>query len=94
MKKLTTIILICLFLATTSFYGCGNTKVIDGVEYDTYGILNENSKKNENVEYDWIVGNVVWGILLIETIIAPVYFFGFSLFEPIGKKSEVIKGQV
>jgi hypothetical protein len=93
MKKWSVFCVMLLFLLTTSLYGCGDTKVIDGVEYDTYGILNSNNKKNEKIEYDYIVGNVVWGIILFETIIAPVYFFGFSLFEPVGEKSETIKGQ-
>ena len=56
-------------------------------------MLNEDSKKNPDIEYEPIWGNIVWGIILIETIIAPVYFFGFSLFEPIGEKPAV-KGSI
>ena len=39
-----------------------------------------------NIKYEVIWGNLVLGILLCETIVAPVYFFGFSLFEPVGEK--------
>lgn len=67
-----------------SIIGCGNSMFIDGKKCDTYGLFNVNSKC-ENVKYETIVGNVVWGILLFETIIGPVYFFGFSLYEPVGK---------
>ena len=73
--------------------GCSDTKVIDGVEYDTYGILNVEDKKNPDIEYEVCWGNVVLGVILIETVIAPIYFFGFDMYEPVGKKSE-IKGQV
>lgn len=73
--------------------GCASTKTIDGVEYDTYGLLNEESKRNPDVQYEVCWGNVFWGALLIETVVAPVYFFGFSLHEPVGRKP-AIKGQV
>ena len=66
-----------LFLLTA----CGNTKVINGKEYDTAGLF---TKRNPKIEYKVIWGNVIWGCLLIETIIAPIYFFGFSCMEPVG----------
>lgn len=62
--------------------GCGEGKVINGQYHDTYGFFNEQQERNPKVCYRVIVGNVVWGIVLMETIIAPIYFFGFSLFEP------------
>lgn len=68
------------------FAGCGNTKVINGLEYDTYGIANESRKKNPDIEYRVIIGNVVWSCILVETIIAPIYFICFSLYEPVGSK--------
>jgi len=68
------------------FTGCGDVKSINGKVYDTYGLLNINKKKNPDIEYKVIIGNVVWGCILVETIIAPVYFFGFSLYEPVGRK--------
>ena len=95
MKKVMILLITILFIFTFTFYGCGDTKVIDGIEYDTYGLLNKESKQNPNIEYELIIGNVVWSILLGETIVAPIYFCGFSLFEPIGKKQEdFIKGAI
>jgi len=32
-----------------------------------------------------IWGNIIWGVILFVTVIAPIYFFGFSMFEPIGE---------
>ena len=83
MKRVMSIILIAVFLLTVS--GCGSNKVINGVEYETYGLFNKDDVRKEGVRYQLIMGNVVWGIVLCETIVAPVYFFGFSLYEPVGK---------
>lgn len=83
----------CLFVAIAFLFamsGCGNTKVIDGIEYDTYGLLNSDKKKDPNIKYELIWGNVVWSVILIETVIAPIYFFGFSIFEPVGKKGKTV----
>lgn len=91
MKKLISIFLSIMLLV---IIGCGETKKIDNITYDTYGILNIADKKNDNIEYNLIIGNVIWGIVLVETIIAPVYFFGFSLYEPVGVKGKVIKGKI
>lgn len=84
MKKFICWIVVIAFLFSM-IVGCGDSKVIDGKEYETYGLLNEHSVRDPNIHYQTIVGNVVWGIVLCETIIAPVYFFGFSLYEPVEK---------
>ena len=95
-KKFTSVVVaIMFFLSMFMLTGCGDTKVIDGIEYDTYGILNVNSKRNDNIQYRTIIGNVVWSILLCETLVAPIYFIGFSLYEPVGvKKYTEIKGAI
>jgi len=93
-SKLATVLAICLiFLLCVSLAGCGNTKVIDGVEYDTYGLFDKDEKKNPNIQYELVWGNIIWGAILCETIVAPIYFYGFSMWEPVGKKTGVV-GQV
>jgi len=89
-KKIAIIVLVVVSLA---FSGCANTKVIDGVEYDTYGLLSKDEKKNEKIQYELVWGNIVWGAILFSSVVAPVYFYGFSMWEPVGKKSEIV-GQV
>jgi hypothetical protein len=89
-KILALVVLICF---SACLLGCGNTKMVGGVEYDTYGLINKDAKENPNIQYEVIWGNVFWGVVLSETLIAPVYFFGYSLFEPVGPRSS-IKGQV
>ena len=85
MKKILTTILITALLAV-SFTGCADKKVINGIEYDTYGLFNQSQKENPNVEYELSVGNIIWSVILSETVIAPIYFLGFSIFEPVGPK--------
>jgi len=79
-KLLCTMIILSVFST-----GCADTKEIDGKTYKPYGLINKDSSQNPNIEYKPVWGNIVWGTCMIETIIAPIYFFGFSMFEPIGK---------
>jgi hypothetical protein len=90
MKK----VLLSAMVGLMLFSGCADNKVIDQKEYTTYGFFNESDSKNPEIQYSLSVGNVIWGIVLVETIIAPVYFFGFSLYEPEGKIGTVEKGVV
>lgn len=80
MKKF---VLYALVLAMLS--GCGEPINIDGKTYPTYGFLNQVTSKSDDMCYEVSIGNVVWSILLIETIIMPVYFVGFSIFNPVGR---------
>lgn len=70
--KLTSLLLVMCLFATA----CGSNKRLDGVMYDTYGLANQEEIKSSNVRYHLVVGNLVWSFLLVETIIAPVYFIG------------------
>lgn len=94
MKKIISIVLVLTLCSILT--ACDRDQiVIDGIKYDTYGVLNESSKHNPNIAYEPIWVNIIMGVVLCETIIAPVYFFGFDLFRPIGKLTDIgIKGQV
>ena len=83
---LKTKVLSVLVASSLLLAACGDNKVIDGKEYGTYGLLNADTARNPNVEYQPIVGNIVWTILLFESIVFPIYFLGFSIMEPVGKK--------
>ena len=86
-----TLVVACLF----GLFGCANPKTINGVKYDTYGILNASDKKNPNISYEVSVGNIIWSAILVETIIVPIYFIGFDLYEPIGVKNpNEVKGAI
>lgn len=75
--------ILCFFVTT-----CGSDKVINGVEYETYGLINANDEKVPNIKYKPIWGNIIWSVILFQTIVSPIYFLGFSMFEPVGIKEK------
>ena len=81
MKKILVIIISCCLL----FASCANSKTftIDDkyVTVQPYGWMNK-SEKNENVNYRICTGNIVWSVILSETIIAPILLTGLGLYEP------------
>lgn len=87
--------MLILVLALGSLAGCGDNTVIDGTKFGTYGFLNEGTMRNPSVEYRIIYGNIFWSVVLCETIVAPIYFIGFSLYEPVSKKgADFVPGRV
>lgn len=65
---------------------------INNVERKPVGLISMNVSSNlitsnysKDIQYEICWGNVIWGIILSETIIVPIYFFGFSMFNPIGE---------
>ena len=71
-----------MLLASVIMTGCSSDKVIEGKKYTTYGVINQDDNKSPNIKYKPVWGNIILGCLLVETIIAPIYFFGFDMFEP------------
>ena len=89
--KVLALILATIFMITA----CGSNKVINGKKYETVGFLseyiNEGDGKQPAIKYEVIWGNVILGIVFVETIIAPIYFFGFSCLEPVGELQKINK---
>jgi len=81
MKKI-----IMALITTLLLVACSDNKTIDGVEYETYGIISKDDVKSDSVKYKVCWGNILWGAVLVETVIAPIYFFGFDMWEPVAKK--------
>lgn len=54
---------------------------------DPYGWANQEANKIDTVVYEVSAGNIVWSIVLVETIFAPVYFTGWKLYEPVRLKT-------
>jgi len=80
MKKL-----IALIALTTCLTACAESRTINGTTYTPYGLFNQD-KADPEVVYEVSGGNIFWGFVWVETIIAPIYFFGFALYEPTGPK--------
>ena len=68
--------------------GCGAPLSTPQKEYPTYGLVNESSSKSKAVCYEVSVGNVLLAILFVETIVVPIYIFGFSLYNPVRLKTD------
>ena len=84
MKKFIAALCISAMLALTA---CGHPLETPTKTYPTYGYLNVDDNKSKNVCYEVSTGNIVWSVILSETIIAPVYFIGFDLFNPVSLKN-------
>lgn len=88
-KTLFTLAVLAIILSS-----CADSKEIDGITYRPYGILNENDVKNDSILYDISYQAVGSGIIFCEIFFIPtIYTFGYNLYEPIGKKSNYVKGQ-
>jgi len=79
MRKLATLST-CVVLMMS--IGCGNGLEINGSYHDTYGLLSLD-KKDPEVCYKAIFGNIVLAVILVEAIIPTIYFVGWSIFEPV-----------
>lgn len=84
MKSLKT--LTALGCSALMLVGCSNPKVIDGHTYKPYGLLNAQAEHDPAISYKMNVGDLILGALLVETIIVPIYVFGFNIQEPVGPK--------
>lgn len=93
MKKLVSLLMIVSLLFLIN---CGNDKEIAVLDKATgqaetktflqYGLFDKEEVRDERIQYKVIVGNVIWSILLFETVVAPVIIFGWYLYEPIDTK--------
>jgi len=53
--------------------------------FQPYGVA-DNDKRNDRVEYSVSVGNIIWSVILVETVVVPIVLIGWYLYEPIGEK--------
>jgi len=83
MRKFITV----LVAAALGLSACTQPAAIQGKTYPAYGLLNEDTNKSDKVCYEASAGSIVAGIILVETIIAPVYFFGYDLYQPVHAKA-------
>jgi len=84
MKKVIAVLLIVAALCSA---GCSSSKNIDGKEYKPYGLLDADDYKSEKVQYKPSIPGMICGVIFFETIVAPIYIFGFDIMEPVGPKA-------
>lgn len=83
MKKL-----LFVLLAIITLSSCADSKVFkksDGTTFiaEPYGWANADARKIDGVVYECCLGNVVWGLIGVETLVVPVWISGWELFEPV-----------
>ncbi len=86
MKRLIAIIMVVVMLSA-----CGRPATLQPAgkparEYPTIGLFSSASEKSDSVCYEISIGNVIWSIILIESVVFPVYFVGWSIYNPVGLK--------
>ncbi len=83
---------ILLILTLDLFAGCAKDLQACGQTFTTTGVLTI-KEEVPGVKMNLVAGNVIWGILLSETLIAPVYFFGFSIWEPVSADCSIVNSK-
>ena len=83
MKKIILFAAIAAMLLTS----CADNKTFkkaDGTEFiaQPYGWMTK-EKAVDGVNYELCTGNIVWSVILSETIVAPILFTGLELWEPV-----------
>ncbi len=83
MKKFLIGLLAC---ATIALSGCASNERFNNVTYESFGIANEEAKRDPDVVYEISAGSVLFSILFCEIIIVPVYVIGWDLYQPVRHK--------
>jgi PBP1b-binding outer membrane lipoprotein LpoB len=88
MKKITLFFVLMIALLSS----CADSKTFtdkNGKQFtaEPYGWANVNANKMDTVVYDINVGNVIWDIILIETVVVPVWLTGWEFYEPVRLKN-------
>ena len=75
---------------------CGaDDKTINGIRYGTYGLINESEMHNPKIQYEISGWSIFWSFVFCETVVVPIYFIGWDLYQPIGVKDpNWVPGQV
>lgn len=81
-----------LLLSIAMFTACADSKEFTDSAGQTftaepYGWANADAQKIDTVVYQVSVGNVVWSVIGIETIIIPIWLTGWELYEPVRLKT-------
>lgn len=77
---------LALAAVALSLTACAQPRVINGHEAQPYGIVNEETRKEPNVQYELSAGSVIVAIIFIETVFMPAYIIGWDLYKPVRAK--------
>lgn len=80
MKIVTTLLIGSLLFLS----GCGEKKIC-GKEYSSYGLFTL-GEKDESIKYKFSFSSIFLSVVFSETLMVPVLFIGFALYEPVEPK--------
>lgn len=63
--------------------GCAGAVDVCGTTYQPYGLFSLD-QANPKVHYHVSGWSIFWGVVLVETVIAPIYIFGWDLYQADG----------
>ena len=85
---------IALTLAVALATGCADNRKLPQIdkheELPTYGLFDKADEKRECVNYELQWGNIVWSAIFMPSVIIPLYFIGFSIYEPVSVNQECL----
>jgi len=103
MKKIICCLIMVVFLLATISCGFdrnisvkvkeGEEEIVKTYKFQQYGLFNID-KRNPKVEYRVIVGNIIWSVILFETVVVPIILIGWYLYEPVGPAVEGQPGAI
>jgi hypothetical protein len=81
-----------MVLLTLTLTSCADSKTFTdnkGIEFtaEPYGWADYNEVKIDIVIYKPCIGNIVWDVLLSETVAIPIWLTGWQFYEPVGLKT-------
>ena len=82
MKKQIMCAVLALCMVAMLACGCARSKVINGKTYEPVGMFDQD-ERSPKIHYKVSVGNVVWSVLLIETVVVPIVLIGWYIQNPV-----------
>ena len=73
-----------VFIGGGSLLFNAEPETINGVTYDTYGMVSEGNVRNDDIAYELNKWSVVTSVIFCATVIVPIYQIGWNLYEPVG----------
>jgi len=77
-----------VYICTSGGFASSKDFVINGktVTVQPYGLGNEQVMKNDSINYEVSMGNVVLSVIFSESVVVPVCLVGWHLYQPVSKK--------
>lgn len=84
-------LLFILAMGMFAMVSCADSKTFkdkNGKEFtaEPYGWANSDARKLDTVVYEANIGNVIWSVILVETVAVPVWLTGWQIMEPVRLK--------